>query len=100
MLAAIVGLQQNILPTRNFARILLMLFLIFCLVIRNVYQGALFKFLQSDGRHKQIDKIDDMLDENHTFYTFETDLSFIYNSSRNFKLQFVSFFLLKIPLLS
>lgn len=48
----------------------------FCLVMRNVYQGALFDFLQSDGRHKQFEKIAEMIDKNLTFYYLEIDMIF------------------------
>lgn len=72
MLAAVFGLQQIILPTRNFARFILMMFLLFCLVIRNAYQGALYIFLQSDGRHKEIQSIDEMNAMGFKYYIFES----------------------------
>jgi hypothetical protein len=67
MIAAILGLQQNRLPRRNFARFLLMMFLIFCLVLRNIYQGALYQFLQSDGRHKTPQTISELIEQKYQF---------------------------------
>lgn len=92
MIIAILGSQQTRLPLKNFARFLLMMFLLYCLVLRNIYQGALYQFLQSDGRHKEIETIDEMIKDDFTFYVFETstlDLikgsSEIFKRSRNFK---------------
>lgn len=48
MINAFVGGSQEKLPQRNFARTLLMIFLLFCLVQRALYQGSLFQFLQSN----------------------------------------------------
>lgn len=51
LIKAILGSQQTRLPKKNFARFLLMMFLILCLILRSIYQGSLYQFLQSDGRH-------------------------------------------------
>lgn len=72
MLVAICGETQTKLPKRNFSRFLLMMFLLFCLVKRNVYQGALYIFLQSDGRHKEVQSIDEMIEQGFEFYMFES----------------------------
>lgn len=45
ILVALLGQCQNILPTRNFARFLLMIFILFCLIIRNGYQGVQFDMM-------------------------------------------------------
>lgn len=41
---------QNRVPGRNFARFLLIMLLMWCLVIRTCYQSELFKYLQADLR--------------------------------------------------
>ncbi|KAG5681325.1 hypothetical protein PVAND_010772 [Polypedilum vanderplanki] len=74
MIAAIFGLSQPKLPKKNFARILLMSFLLFCLIIRNTYQGLLFKFLQSDGRHKGIQSLEEIFKQNFTIYIYESEM--------------------------
>lgn len=56
------------LPTRNFARSILCMFMIYCLVIRSSYQGALFNFIQSQDRHPPIDSIREMVQMNYNFY--------------------------------
>jgi hypothetical protein len=85
MTAAILGLNQSVLPTRNFPRFILMMFLIFCLVNRNIYQGALYLFLQSDNRHKDIQSIKEMEDRNFSYYVYESYINFVDNQSSIFK---------------
>lgn len=77
MLIALAGGSQTILPSRNFARFLLMIFLLFCLVVRTLYQGALFQFLQIDDREKEAQTIDELMDKNFDFYMYPSfqDLS-------------------------
>lgn len=82
MLTAIFGLQQTVLPTRNFARFILMMFLLFCLVNRNVYQGALYLILRSDGHKKEIQTIQEMVDKDFKFYVYATYVDFVNEASR------------------
>lgn len=72
MLVAIFGGSQKNLPKRNFSRFILMLFLLFCLVQRNCYQGSLYIFLKSDGRHKEVQSIDEMVSKDFDFYMYES----------------------------
>ena len=63
---------QNRLPNRTFARFILMVFFIFCFIIRTVYQGSLFQFLQSDDRNPELQTIDEMIKAKFTFYVRDT----------------------------
>ena len=72
MAIAFFGGTQPRLPKRNFARFLLMNFLLFCLVIRCVFQGKLYNMLQMDLYEKEVSTIDDMLDHDMFFYVYET----------------------------
>lgn len=55
------GLQHKV-PGRNFARFVLTLLIIWCLIIRTCYQSMLFTFLQSDLREKvHVEDYDDLL---------------------------------------
>lgn len=62
LLIAFVGGTQTKLPTRNFARFLLALFLIYCLVIRTCYQTKLYEMMQSDETAKGLKTIDDLIE--------------------------------------
>jgi Ligated ion channel L-glutamate- and glycine-binding site len=77
MLTAILGQSQTVLPERTFSRLLLMLFVMFCLVMRSLYQGSLFKFLQSDGRHKEVQSVDEMIKRDFKFFMFGTSVELI-----------------------
>lgn len=62
------GIGMTQLPGRNFARFLLMLYILFCLVIRTAYQGKQFEFLQKDMRPADVETIDEMIEKNFTFH--------------------------------
>lgn len=70
------GGSMDLVPSRTFARFLLTTFVIFCFVIRTLYQGALFQFLQTADRAKEAQTIDELIERNFMFYmlpaSFET----------------------------
>ena len=68
MLSVILGYSQSKIPSNSFGRFILMMFMIFCLVMRSIYQGSLYKFLQSDGSHLQVKSFDEMIAKNFKFY--------------------------------
>lgn len=70
IVAAVLGIAQPKLPARNFSRFLLMQFLLFCLVVRSAYQGSLFKFLQSDGREKEVQTVDELFEQKIEIFLF------------------------------
>jgi len=47
---------------RNFARYLFMVFTLYCLIIRNAYQGKMFEFITGDLRHPTAKTIQDVFD--------------------------------------
>lgn len=69
------GLGQTILPSRNFARFLLMCFILFSLIIRTAYQGKSFEFLQKEMRKKTVQTIDEMITKNFTLHVAEGYMS-------------------------
>lgn len=72
MIHIFVGGSLPVLPKRNFARTLLMIFMLFCLVQRSIYQSSLYLFLQSDGTKPPMTTIDEMMQRNFVFYIRET----------------------------
>lgn len=68
VLIAMYGGSQTKLPTYNFARSLLIMFLLFCLVLRSLYQGALFQFLQANDNQPEVHSIAEMAEHNFKFY--------------------------------
>jgi hypothetical protein len=49
-------------PGRNFARFLLMIFTIFCLIIRTAHQGKMFEFITTDVRKPTPNNMQEMFD--------------------------------------
>lgn len=48
--AILFGMSQTKLPIKNFPRIILITFVLFCLVMRTAYQGVLFELIAADIR--------------------------------------------------
>lgn len=74
MLNAIFGGSQKVEPSRNFSRFLLMMFLAFCLILRTLYCGSLYRFLQADIHHLEVESIDEMLRKDFKFYVSTSSL--------------------------
>ena len=55
-------------PGRNFARFLLILFIIWSLIIRNCHQSMLFQLLQADLRRPAMQTLDAIFESNLTVY--------------------------------
>jgi ABC-type amino acid transport substrate-binding protein len=84
LLIGFYGGSQTRLPGRNFSRFLLMMWLILCLIIRNTYQGSLFKFLQSDETSVEINKIDDLIELKYDLYVKSATIEMIFGNSSSF----------------
>lgn len=63
------GGSLTYLPGRNFARSILCIFMLYCLVVRNRSMGALFTFIKSDSiRNPTVNSIDEMVANDFSFY--------------------------------
>lgn len=47
-----------------------------------MYQGFIYIYLQSDGRHKEVQSIDEMVKKNFDFYMFESYVDLIESQPR------------------
>lgn len=61
IMSVFMGVSMHLLPKKNFARYLLMTFLLFSIVKRTLYQGILFQFIQADDRNKEVQSIDELV---------------------------------------
>ena len=77
VLSVLIGKTLPRAPNRNFARTLLCIFMLFSLVVRSVYEGALFQFLKSDQRGKMMETVDEMFSEDYDFFLPASILSLI-----------------------
>lgn len=62
------GLSFVKLPTSNFARFILMNFIIFSLIFRTAYQAKNFEFLQQDMHKKGVQTLNEMKEKNLSLY--------------------------------
>jgi hypothetical protein len=54
------GIGQTQLPRKNFSRIILMLFIWFCLIFRTCWQSMMFEFMTTDMRKPLPETIEDL----------------------------------------
>jgi hypothetical protein len=66
------GAQTRV-PGRNFARFMLILFVMWSLIIRTCYQSELYKNLQQDLRKPRIRTIDELNEQNFTLLYWQGD---------------------------
>lgn len=69
------AIQTRVVPIKNFARTLFMIWIMYCFVIRTAYQGALFNILQSQDNITSVSTIQDMLDQDYKFYMSNVGLN-------------------------
>lgn len=77
MFIGFIGGTQRSLPGRNFARFLLVCFLMYSLVIRTLYQGSFYQMLQSNDRKGEVQTIDEMIQNDFSFYALMLNLDVI-----------------------
>lgn len=73
------GLNSNAVPMRNFARTLLLIWMLSCLVLRNAYFGKLFHFIRSNQRMEPLVDLDQLYDSDFELYVFERFHSLMIN---------------------
>ncbi|CAO1409276.1 unnamed protein product [Diamesa serratosioi] len=64
-------------PTRNFARFLVCMFMLYCIIIRTSYQGALFRFMKLDPREQIAGSVQEMMERNYLFYMRVTSIEHV-----------------------
>ncbi|KAG5682552.1 hypothetical protein PVAND_011897 [Polypedilum vanderplanki] len=68
----LLGGAQKKISKSNFPRFLLAKFLIFALVIRSIYQGAIFDILKNDVSTVELKTIDEFIENKFTFYIYDS----------------------------
>lgn len=63
------GIGQMKLPEKWFARFLLIIFILFCLIFRTCYQSKLFEFMTSDMRKSSPETVEDLYEQGFTIYS-------------------------------
>ncbi|CAG9800605.1 unnamed protein product [Chironomus riparius] len=76
------GISQTELPTKNFSRFILVLFIYFCLIFRTCFQSKFFEFLTSEPRRSPPESIDDLIDRGYSVLTMSQTFKFCSNTYR------------------
>lgn len=79
MIAVFLGVSMTILPRRNFARFVLTVWMIGCVVLRNAYQGSLFQFISTLKSAPVVSNLDEMLENNYSLYV-RKELFYMFDS--------------------
>jgi Bacterial extracellular solute-binding proteins, family 3 len=87
MFIAFIGGSQNKLPGRNFARFLLMMFLMYSLIIRTIYQASFYQLLKSNKRHREVQSVDEMIEKDFKIYSFSSYLE-LFETTEGLKKRF------------
>jgi hypothetical protein len=62
------GIGQVKVPQRSFARILIMIFILYCLIIRTTWQSKFFEFMQKDMRHLEVKTVAEVKEKYQNIY--------------------------------
>lgn len=68
IMGIILGVSCHRLPQRNFAKFILMMYVLYCLIIKSCYEGKMFDYLQSEFKHPPKNSMKEMLAKGYTFY--------------------------------
>lgn len=78
VVAIFFGISQTKLPTNSFARLILMNFVMFCLVLRAAYQGVLFTMMSTDIGKPLPVSFEDLVSMNYTILIHNGE-KYLYN---------------------
>lgn len=71
-MSVIFGVTQHRLPFQNIPRFVLMSFILYCLVIRTVYQSGLYQTIKNNDRKPQMESMDEIIEKGYKFNVYET----------------------------
>ncbi|CAG9801202.1 unnamed protein product [Chironomus riparius] len=63
------GISQTKLPNKNFSRLILIIFIYFCLIFRTCFQSKFFEFLTSEPRRAPPKTISDLIERDYKLYS-------------------------------
>lgn len=82
-LATIFGSALSTSPNMNLPRLILVKFVIFCFIIRTIYQGSLYNFLQSGTKANAVQSIEEMISKGFTFFMLRGYANYLDLSAQN-----------------
>jgi hypothetical protein len=78
--AIIFGLGQTVLPRKSFARFLLIMFIILCLILRTCHQSLLYTLMQAEIRKPELQTIDEAIKKGYTFIMGDNEFNVFQDS--------------------
>lgn len=82
--ATIFGSALTTSPHTNLPRLIIVKFVLFCFIIRSIYQGSLYNFLQSGGKANAVQSIDEMISKGFTFFMLNGYANYLNLSGQNY----------------
>uniref|UniRef100_A0A182MWH2 Putative ionotropic receptor ligand binding domain-containing protein n=1 Tax=Anopheles culicifacies TaxID=139723 RepID=A0A182MWH2_9DIPT len=79
MLNVLLGAGLVRVPTRNFSRTILLIWLIGTLVLRSAYTGSMFRFLRAGRNHTVPDNIPELIEAGYKLYMYR-NYSFVFDA--------------------
>jgi hypothetical protein len=76
------GISQTKLPTKNFSRFILILFIFFCLIFRTCFQSKFFEFMTSEPRRLPPSTIDEIIDRGYEVFSMDVNQEFSSGENR------------------
>lgn len=83
-IATIFGSALSTAPNTFVPRLIIVKFVLFCFVIRSIYQGSLYNFLQSGAKGNTVQSIDEMISKGFTFFMLQGYANYLDLSSQNY----------------
>lgn len=81
-ISVLFGGSMTTLPKRNFARTILIIWIIGCVVLRSAFQGSLFEFIQKPRNLPSPSTLDELVKRNFTLYWSTSIYQFFVNTSK------------------
>lgn len=73
-------IHSHSLPTKQFGRNIFIIYIIYSLILRNIYQGVLVNHMQSDDVQKPVESVEEMISKDFFFYITATLIEHIESS--------------------
>lgn len=81
-ISVIFGGAVTILPQRNFARTVLIIWIFGCIVLRSAFQGSLFEFIREPRNSPSANTLAELIDRNYTLYMSTAIFQLFRNTSK------------------
>lgn len=82
VISVLFGGGVTALPKRNFARTMLIIWILGCIVVRSAFQGSLFEYIQKPRNSPSANTFAELIDRNYTLYMSTAIYQLFRNTSK------------------